>query len=81
MLCWNPPAKGVCMNVAIIVSQAEPEVLWNAFRFANLMLNNDDDVSIFLNGPAVRYQEGDSETFPIVEQARVFTLSEGQLLG
>lgn len=69
------------MNLAVIVSQAEPEILWNAFRFANLMLNNDDDVSIFLNGPAVRYQEGDSETFPIVEQARVFTLSEGELLG
>ncbi|MEF8823489.1 MAG: hypothetical protein V5B78_13145 [Desulfohalobiaceae bacterium] len=68
------------MKGAIIVSQAEPEVLWNAFRFANLMLNNDDDVSIFLNGPAVRYLEGDSETFPIKEQANVFTLSEGELL-
>ena len=68
------------MKGAIIVSQAEPEVLWNAFRFANLMLNNDDDVSIFLNGPAVRYLEGDSETFPIREQANVFTLSEGELL-
>ena len=68
------------MKGAIIVSQAEPEVLWNAFRFANLMLNNDDDVSIFLNGPAVRYLEGDSETFPIREQVNVFTLSEGELL-
>jgi len=69
------------MNIAILVSQAEPEILWNAFRFGNLMLNNDDDVSIFLNGPAVRYLEGDSETFPIGEQARVFTLSEGDLQG
>ncbi|MCF8031118.1 MAG: sulfur reduction protein DsrE [Desulfohalobiaceae bacterium] len=68
------------MNNMIIVSQAEPEVLWNAFRFANLMLNNDDDVSIFLNGPAVRYLEGDSTTFPIKEQANIFTLSEGELL-
>ncbi|MCF8105578.1 MAG: DsrE family protein [Desulfohalobiaceae bacterium] len=68
------------MKNTIIVSQAEPEILWNAFRFANLMLNNDDDVSIFLNGPAVRYLEGDSASFPIKEQAKVFTLSEGSLL-
>jgi uncharacterized protein involved in oxidation of intracellular sulfur len=68
------------MNHALIISQSEPEIIWNAFRFANLMLNNDDEVTIFLNGPAVRYLEGDSETFPIKEQAKVFTLSEGTLL-
>ena len=67
------------MNNLVIVSQDEPEVLWNAFRFANLMLNNDDDVSIFLNGPAVRFMDGDSEKFPIKEQAKIFSLSEGDL--
>ncbi|MCF8105790.1 MAG: sulfur reduction protein DsrE [Desulfohalobiaceae bacterium] len=68
------------MNNTKVVSQGVPEILWNSFRFANLMLNNDDDVSIFLNGPAVRYLEGNSDTFPIKEQARIFTLSEGSLL-
>ncbi|MFP4084430.1 MAG: hypothetical protein ACLFP9_05840 [Desulfonatronovibrio sp.] len=67
------------MNCAMVVSTPDPEVIWNTFRLGNLMLNNDDDVSIFLNGPAVDYTKGDSEQFPIIEQAKIFTLSEGSL--
>ncbi|WP_045213041.1 hypothetical protein [Desulfonatronovibrio magnus] len=67
------------MNCTMIVSTPDPEVIWNAFRLANLMLNHDDDVNIFLNGPAVNYNQGDSEQYPINEQAKIFTLSEGSL--
>ncbi|MFO7728085.1 MAG: hypothetical protein R6X11_07125 [Desulfonatronovibrio sp.] len=67
------------MNCTMIVSTPDPEIIWNAFRLGNLMLNNDDDVSIFLNGPAVNYTQGDSEQCPVKEQAKIFTLSEGSL--
>lgn len=67
------------MQVTLIATQAVPEVLWNCFRLANMMLEGMDDVSIFLNGPAVRYESLDSAQFPLKELARVFTLSEGQL--
>ncbi|BBO67801.1 hypothetical protein DSCA_17310 [Desulfosarcina alkanivorans] len=67
------------MKVAMVICQDTPEVIWNAFRLGNMMLEGMDDVSIFLNGPSVRYEESDSQQFPLKELARIFTLSEGQL--
>ncbi len=68
------------MHVAMIICQDNPEIIWNCFRLANLMLEGMDEVTIFLNGPSVRYQALDSEQFPINHLAKVFTLSEGTLL-
>ncbi len=67
------------MNVLFILCQDTPEVLWNAFRQANLMLEEMHDVSIFLNGPSVKYEALDSERFPLKTLAKTFTLSEGEL--
>lgn len=67
------------MKITFVVSQDTPEVLWNIFRLANMMLEGMDEVSIFLNGPSVCYAEKDSETFPLKTLAKTFTLSEGQL--
>ena len=67
------------MNVTFILTQGTPEVIWNAFRLANMMLEGMDDVSIFLNGTSVRYEESDSKQFPLKELAKTFTLSEGRL--
>ena len=68
------------MNVGMMICSGEPEVIWNAFRMGNLMLDRMDEVTIFLNGPAVRYQAMATEAFPLAELAKVFTLSEGVLL-
>lgn len=68
------------MKITMIISNALPEVIWNSFRLANIMLEEDDDVSIFLNGPSVRYETLSSEAFPLSHLAKVFTLSEGVLL-
>ena len=67
------------MKIAMIICQDNPGVLWNAFRLANMMVEGMEDVSIFLNGPSVRYEELDSEQFPLKELAMIFTLSEGKL--
>ena len=67
------------MQVTIIITQAVPEVVWNCFRLANMMLEGMEEVSIFLNGPAVEYESFDSAQFPLKDLAKVFTLSEGQL--
>lgn len=64
----------------MIVSSGDPEIRWNAFRLANLALNEGDEVTMFLNGPAVDYAAGDCPRFPIAEQAKLFALSEGVLL-
>ncbi len=68
------------MQILMIVSSGAPEIRWNAFRLANLCLNEGDDVTMFLHGPAVDYAAGDCARFPLAEQAKLFTLSEGALL-
>jgi len=67
------------MQILIILSSPDPEIKWNAVRFGNFLLNEGEDVTIFLNGPAVNLFAGDSERFPIAEQAKLFGLSEGRL--
>jgi uncharacterized protein involved in oxidation of intracellular sulfur len=68
------------MKATLMVCGNDLEIIWNAFRMGNLMLEQMDDVTIFLNGPAVRYAALASATFPLVELAKLFTLSEGVLL-
>ena len=68
------------MKITMIICNKTTEVIWNAFRLANIMLEEMDDVTIFLNGPAVEYEKGDSEQFPLLTLAKKFTLSEGVLL-
>lgn len=68
------------MNIAMVISQDNPEVLWNAFRFGNLLLNENDEVTIFLNGPAVEYRSLDCGEYPLALLAKTFVLSEGVLL-
>jgi len=68
------------MKATLMVCSGDPEVVWNAFRMGNLMLEQMDDVTMFLNGPSVRYASLTSEHFPLTELAKVFTLSEGVLL-
>ena len=39
------------MKIAMMICQDTPEVLWNAFRLGNIMLEGMEDVSIFLMDP------------------------------
>lgn len=68
------------MQVTLMVSSGDPEIIWNGFRMANLMLEEMDEVTVFLNGPSVRYAALASAAFPLAELAKLFTLSEGVLL-
>lgn len=67
------------MHVLIILSSADPEIKWNAVRLGNFLLNEGEDVTLFLNGPAVDLGAGDSPQLPIAQLAKTFTLSEGVL--
>ena len=68
------------MKNTLMVCSGDPEVIWNAFRMGNLMLEEMDEVTVFLNGPAVRYAALASAAFPLLDLAKLFTLSEGVLL-
>lgn len=67
------------MQVLITISSDVPEVKWNAIRFGNFLLEKGEDVTIFLNGPAVDLYRGDSQLFRVREQAKIFALSDGLL--
>ena len=67
------------MQIRLVLSSPDPELKWNAVRYGNFLLNEGEDVTIFLNGPAVDLMAGDSPQFPIAEQAKLFGLSEGVL--
>lgn len=69
------------MQVLIVLSSPDPEIKWNALRFGNFLLNEGEEVTIFLNGPAADIYSGDSPQFPLVEQAKLFALSDGVLYG
>ncbi|MFZ5775749.1 MAG: sulfur reduction protein DsrE [Thermodesulfobacteriota bacterium] len=68
------------MHITLIACGDHPEILWNVFRMGNMMLEKMDEVTIFLNGPSVNYASLSSDTFPLLELAKLFTLSEGTLL-
>lgn len=68
------------MQILMVLSNPDPEIKWNAVRWGNFLLNQGEEVTIFLNGPAVDLMQGDSEQFPIAQEAKVFSLSEGVLV-
>ena len=67
------------MKVTMVLTQDTPEVLWNSFRLANMMIKGGEAVDIFLNGPSVGYEELDSDQSQLVKLAEKFTLSGGNL--
>jgi len=64
------------MKIGIIISQTNPETVWNAFRLANFSIKQSDEVKIFLIGEGVEYENGSSEKFNIQEQAKEFMASD-----
>lgn len=67
------------MKLGIICSTNDPEILWNALRFANLCLDKGDDVSLFLNAGAVEYQKVDTPQLKLGDLLKTFALSDGIL--
>ena len=67
------------MNVALVATNDNPEIIWNCFRLGNLMLEQMDEVTIFLDGPSVNFSTMSSDQYPILAEAKLFTLSEGML--
>lgn len=63
------------MKLAIILSTKHAETNWNAFRLANLAINNGDTVGVFLTGEGVEYTKNNSDRFNINEQVQKFLQS------
>ena len=65
------------MKLGIIISTNNPEIIWNAFRLANLSLKERDEVKVFLLASGVEAEHCDSEQFHITEQMNDFVFNKG----
>ena len=69
------------MKFTIIIYSNDTETVWNAFRLANSALGYDDEVTIFLLGKGVEYNELHSIKFDIQEQVKIFEEFGGKMIG
>ncbi len=68
------------MKLGIILSQTEPETLFNALRLANYRLKQGDTVKIFLVGKGVEVDKVSDPKFDVQAQARAVVDGCGQFL-
>lgn len=68
------------MKIGIIISNTDPELVWNTLRFANTALLDEHQVQIFLLGQGVEIESIRSEKFNVQEQLNKYDALKGQLL-
>jgi len=64
------------VKLAIVISNDDPENIWNAFRFANFSIKKGDRVGVFLLGKGVDYEGLSTERFDLLQEANKFVESE-----
>lgn len=68
------------MRLGIIISQTEPEAVWNALRLGNYALKEGDTVSVFLLGPGVDAIANRVEKFNVEQEAQALHDAGGRIL-
>ena len=68
------------MKLGLILSQTEPETVFNALRVANYSLKQGDHVKVFLIGKGVELDKIDDPKFKVQEEARTLMDAGGQFL-
>ncbi len=60
------------MNILFIISTDDAETAYNAMRLANVAVKKDDDVSVFMLGKGVLFEQISNEEFNVMEQIDQF---------
>jgi len=68
------------MKLALVISQTDPEVVFNAFRLANFSRKEGDEVKVFLLGAGVELDRIDDPKFDARGQAEGFLQAGGEIL-
>jgi sulfur relay (sulfurtransferase) complex TusBCD TusD component (DsrE family) len=68
------------MKIGLIISNTDPELVWNALRFANTAILEGHQVKIFLLGAGVELEGIRSEKFNVQEQLEKFNELSGTML-
>lgn len=67
------------MKIGIVISNTDPELIWNALRFANTALLEDHQVKIFLLGKGVEIENIKDGQFNVKEQLENFNRLSGAM--
>lgn len=67
------------MKIGIIISQDDPETVWNGFRFGNFSLSKGHKVKVFLIGKGVDCADIQDEKYNVKEQTRKFLDANGKI--
>jgi uncharacterized protein involved in oxidation of intracellular sulfur len=68
------------MKLGIVITQTEPETVFNALRFASYSLEQGDQVRIFLSGKGVEIDAIEDPKFDVKGQARKVVDAGGEFL-
>ncbi|MCL5965636.1 MAG: DsrE family protein [Deltaproteobacteria bacterium] len=68
------------MRLAIVISQTNPEVVFNALRLANFSRKEGDGVNVFLLAEGVERDRIDDPKFDVRGQAESFLQAGGRIL-
>uniref|UniRef100_A0A832A3Q5 Sulfur reduction protein DsrE n=1 Tax=Desulfacinum infernum TaxID=35837 RepID=A0A832A3Q5_9BACT len=60
------------MKVLFIISTNDGETIYNAMRLANVGVRKGDDVSVFMLGKGVLFEQSGSDAFNVMEQINQF---------
>jgi uncharacterized protein involved in oxidation of intracellular sulfur len=60
------------MKILMIISTDDPETIYNAVRLANVGVKKGDEVSVFMLGKGVLFEQSSNDQFNVVEQVRHF---------
>jgi uncharacterized protein involved in oxidation of intracellular sulfur len=68
------------MKIGIVLSTNDPEEVWNAFRFGNVALKENNEVRVFLVNKGVEAEDIKSDRFAVRDQLQSFIENKGELL-
>jgi uncharacterized protein involved in oxidation of intracellular sulfur len=68
------------MKLALVISQTNPKLVFNAFRLANFSRNQGDEVRVFLLAEGVELDKIDDPKFDVRGQAESFLQVGGEIL-
>lgn len=60
------------MKVLVIISTDDSETMYNAMRLANIGVEKGDEVSVFMLGKGVTFEQVDSTAFDVMGEINKF---------
>lgn len=60
------------MKILFIISTDKGETIYNAMRLANTGVKHGDEISVFMLGDGVLFEQASSEQFNVIEQVNQF---------